>query len=117
MDEFQVKDSGKREEFSGGMLRDTEEGKTDYTLILDGPMFDRWAIHLTKGAVKYGRRNWLKGAGQEEYSRARRSALRHMLQWLAGVRDEDHAAAVMFNINQAEELKRKYPELLDVVVD
>lgn len=99
------------------MLRDTTEGKIDYTLILDGPMLKRWAEHLTKGAKKYGKRNWLKGTGQEEYSRARESALRHLFQWLAGDVDEDHASAVFFNINQAEELKRKNPNLVNVVVD
>ena len=67
MSDFVVKDSGKRQEFNGGMVRDTTEGKTDYSLVLDGPMFDRWAIHLTKGAVKYAKRNWMKAAGQENW--------------------------------------------------
>jgi hypothetical protein len=34
---FEVKDSGARQEFESGMVRDTTEGKTDYTRILDGP--------------------------------------------------------------------------------
>ena len=49
-DQFEIKDSGKREEFASGMVRDVSGDKTDYTLILDGPMFDRWAAHLTNGA-------------------------------------------------------------------
>ena len=104
---FIVKDSGKRQEFSGGMVRDTTEGKTDYSLVLDGPMFDRWAIHLTKGAVKYAKRNWMKAAGQEELDRFRESALRHFIQWFRGDVDEDHASAVFFNINGAETTKEK----------
>lgn len=99
---FIVKDSGKRENFSNGMVRDTSEGKTDYSLILDGPMFDRWAVHLTKGAVKYSKRNWMLAEGERERVRFKESALRHFLQWYRGETDEDHAAAVYFNINGAE---------------
>jgi hypothetical protein len=102
VNEYVVKDSGKREEFDGGMVRDVEEGKTDYTLVLDGPMFDRWAAHMTKGAVKYAARNWMKASGKAEHARFKRSALRHFLQWYRGQLDEDHAAAVLFNINGAE---------------
>jgi hypothetical protein len=108
--DFQVKDSGKREQFESGMVRDTTEGKTDYTLVLDGPMFKRWAVHLTKGAVKYKKRNWMQANGEAEYDRFRESALRHFLQWIEGDRDEDHAAAVMFNINGAEYVSQRMTE-------
>lgn len=106
-DEFQIKDSGKRTEFSGGMVRDTSEGKLDYTSLLYGPMLDRWAEHCTKGRLKYpdprpGVPNWTLAQGKEEFLRFQESALRHLLQWLRGARDEDHAAAVFFNINGAE---------------
>ena len=90
-----------------GMVRDITEGKTDYTLIMDGPMFDRWAVHLTKGAKKYAKRNWMKANGDAEYERFKESALRHFIQWFRGERDEDHAAAVFFNINGAEYLEEK----------
>ena len=102
MNDFAVKDSGARMQFGSGMIRDTEEGKLDYTLILDGPMLDRWAEHLTKGAQKYSARNWMQAAGPDEWHRFRRSFLRHALQWLRGERDEDHAAAMFFNVNGAE---------------
>ena len=98
MADFKVKDSGKRESFSGGMVRDVTEGKIDYTLAIDGPMFKRYAEHLTKGAAKYSKRNWMKADGQEEYERFRESALRHMIQWLIGNEDEDHASACIFNL-------------------
>lgn len=107
MNSFEVKDSGKREEFAGGMVRDTAEGKTDYSLILDGPMFWRWAVHMTKGAIKYAKRNWMKASGEEEAARFKESALRHFLQWYRGDTDEDHASAVYFNINGYEYLKEK----------
>jgi hypothetical protein len=94
-------------EFDSGMVRDTTEGKVDYGLVLDGPMFKRWAVHMTKGAVKYAKRNWMKARGQQELDRFRESALRHFLQWYDGDTDEDHAAAVMFNINGAEFVKEQ----------
>lgn len=112
MDQFIVKDSGERKEFASGMVRDVEANKTDYTAILDGPMFDRWAEHLTKAKAKYadiapGVANWTLAAGEEELVRFRKSALRHLRQWLRGDVDEDHAAAVFFNINGAEYVKGK----------
>lgn len=99
---YTVKDSGKREKFDGGMVRDTAEGKANYALVADGPMLRRWADHLTKGAVKYAKRNWMKAQGEEEYERFRESAFRHFMQWYYGDSDEDHAAAVFFNVNGAE---------------
>lgn len=87
------------------MVRDVTDDKIDYTLALDGPMFKRLAIHLTKGAVKYAKRNWMKARGQEELDRFKESATRHFFQWLNGDTDEDHAAATIFNINGAEYVK------------
>ncbi len=99
---FIVRDSGCRQEYDSGMVRDTQEGKTNYLLIRTGVMFRRWAEHLTKGADKYGPDNWLLADSQEELDRFRQSAARHFEQWLDGDRDEDHAAAVFFNIDAAE---------------
>jgi Domain of unknown function (DUF5664) len=99
---FEIKDSGERKQFDSGMVRDTTEGKIDFSLALDGPMFKRYAIHLTKGAQKYAKRNWMKARGQEELDRFRESALRHFIAWFEGQTDEDHMAAVVFNLNGAE---------------
>lgn len=107
MSDFVVKDSGGRQEFASGMVRDTETGKIDYSRVLDGPMVERWATHLTKGATKYpdiapGVPNWTLAEGHEELQRFKKSALRHFMQWYRGDHDEDHAAAVFFNINGKE---------------
>lgn len=102
-----VKDSGVRTEFDSGMVRDVATNKVDFSLILDGPMFKRWAQHLTNGAVKYQKRNWMKASGDPELERFRESALRHFVQWYYGEIDEDHASAVFFNINGAEYVKDK----------
>jgi hypothetical protein len=65
-------------------------------------MLTRWAMHMMKGADKYGERNWELACTKEEYERFRQSAFRHFIQWYKGERDEDHAAAVFFNIQAAE---------------
>jgi hypothetical protein len=119
-DPFIIKDSGKREAVgSGGMVRDTEEGKVDFTLLLDGPMFERWATHLTKGAKKYSPRNWMKcvhpGVTRAELEqsaeRFRRSLARHWVQYMRGDTDEDHAAAVFFNVNGLEYVRAALAKL------
>lgn len=104
---FEVKDSGERQKFASGMQRDVTTDKTDYSLALDGPMFERYAVHLTKGAQKYDARNWMKANGIEEAARFHQSAVRHFFQWLKGDEDEDHAAAVFFNINGYEYVREK----------
>jgi hypothetical protein len=101
-DSFVTKDSGERLKFESGMQRDVETGKKDYSLCISGPMFERWAALLTRGAEKYERNNWQKARGKAEEERFIRSAFRHFIQWVNGERDEDHAAAVFFNINGAE---------------
>jgi hypothetical protein len=102
--QFQVKDSGARTEFAGGMVRDTNEGKPRFDLLLAagvpyGQQFlTRCAEHMAKGGVKYDDRNWEKGYGVELLERYKESALRHLLAWVCGEVDEDHAAAVVFNL-------------------
>lgn len=108
--EFLIQDSGEREEFASGMVRDIQKGKVEGDRVSEGPMLERWGVHLTKGAMKYpdidfGRANWMLANGEAEYIRFRKSAWRHFMQWWAGDVDEDHAAAVFFNINGAEYVK------------
>jgi hypothetical protein len=103
---FQVKDSGVRQDYESGMRRDTQEGKPDYTLI-DMEFLRRLADHMTKGAKKYGRGNWELANSQDELIRFKSSAFRHLIQWLNGETDEDHMAAIAFNLAAAEHVKRK----------
>jgi len=107
MSEFEVKDSGKREEYDSGMVRDINDDKMLWHLVADGPMLERWAEHLTKGAEKYSPQNWMKAKGNAEQQRFRESAFRHFMQWYHGDDDEDHAAAVFFNINGHEYVTEK----------
>ena len=115
---YSVKDSGTRQEFTSGMVRDTTEGTIDYRRVLEGPMIDRWAAHLELGAVKYpdvapGVANWTLAEGAAELERFKASAFRHFVQWLRGDVDEDHAAAVFFNVNGAEYVKARKAAPLD----
>ncbi|MHB8742550.1 MAG: hypothetical protein ACYC9L_05430 [Sulfuricaulis sp.] len=84
------------------MVRGSTEDKTDYLLVRDGPMFERWANHLTAGSRRGLHRNWLNANSAEDLARFRESAARHFEQWLRGDTDEDHAAALFFNVNGAE---------------
>lgn len=108
-----TKDSGKREEYDSGMRRDTEEGKPRFDLIVpkDVPfeeqILTRFASLMARGAEKYTERNWEKANSEAELNRYYSSAFRHFMQWITGETDEDHAAAVMFNIMCAETLKWK----------
>lgn len=109
---YTIKDSGERASFESGMIRDTGGNKIDYDRALDGPMLLRWAEHLTKGATKYpdvkpGVPNWTLAAGDEESARFKKSAIRHFFQWIDGQVDEDHAAALFFNVNGFEYVKAK----------
>ena len=99
---YAIKDCGQRQSFSSGMVRDAVTDKVNVALAFDGPMLLRWARHLTLSAVKYTKRNWMMASGPEEFERFRESAARHFEQWMHGETDEDHAAAVLFNINGAE---------------
>ncbi|MFC3504496.1 dATP/dGTP diphosphohydrolase domain-containing protein [Micromonospora krabiensis] len=111
MSTYTTKDSGERAEYASGMVRDVQEGKPRFDLILaeglpfEEQMLTRFARLLQRGAVKYGERNWEKARGAEELARAKSSAIRHLIQWMCDEDDEDHAAAVMFNLMAAEFVK------------
>jgi hypothetical protein len=106
---FTVKDSGVREEYANGFVRDTEEGKYDYARVLriEGlhlipvEALERWAAHMVLGAEKYGEDNWRQARGPIAVSRFIRSLCRHVVQFVRGDVDEDHGAAIMFNVAAA----------------
>jgi hypothetical protein len=99
-----TKDSGKRVKFESGMKRDADNSKARFDLIIplgipyDQQILTRFANLMTRGAEKYSARNWELASGEAELIRFRESALRHMMQWVCGEVDEDHAVAVLFNI-------------------
>lgn len=111
---FITKDSGERATFDSGMQRDTETGKARFDLLFPetvpyaDQMLTRFAELLARGAEKYNARNWEKADGDAEMARFKSSAVRHLIQWVCGEGDEDHAAAVMFNVMAAETMKAKW---------
>lgn len=90
---YVTKDSGQREHFPTGMVRDQGAGKGRYDLI-PREALHRLAQLYERGAEKYDARNWELG---QPFSRAICSMLRHAFQASAGMDDEDHLAAVVFN--------------------
>lgn len=94
---FITKDSGQRVEYPSGMTRDLQDGKTRYDLVPIGPL-KRLADLYTRGAEKYGEFNWQLANSEEELQRFKASGLRHFYQALAGDTDEDHLAAVAWNV-------------------
>jgi hypothetical protein len=111
---FVIKDSGQRQEFDGGAMRDTEDGKLDYSnlFVWFEPMGTRYVEHMTKGRSKYpdpepGVPNWsLFEATPETLARTQRSLDRHYKAYRMGLKDEDHAAAILFNLNLAEKIRQ-----------
>jgi len=90
-----IKDSGERQEFSTGSVRDSEKGKGLYA-HLSPIALKRLAQHMEAGAEKYNFRNWELG---QPLARYLESAIRHLYTYLEGSRDEDHLAAAMWNVH------------------
>ncbi len=91
---FQTKDSGERQQFSTGAVRDRQAGKGRYDLLPPAAI-RRLADIFERGANKYSARNWEKGL---PLSRFIDSALRHTFQYLEGRRDEDHIGQAAWNL-------------------
>lgn len=106
-EEFTTKDSGLgRRTWSTGSRRDTSVGKPRPDLISPHAI-KRLGELLGRGAAKYGERNWEKG---QPVSVIIESAYRHLMYYMLGERDEDHLAAIMFNIQAVihfEELAKR----------
>lgn len=89
----EIKDSGTRQEFETGSVRDMSEGKGRFDLIPYLPQ-ERLAQHYEAGIKKYGERNWEKGQPLKNFLD---SAERHLLKFMSGNRDEDHLSASVWN--------------------
>jgi hypothetical protein len=101
-----MKDSGERESFSTGAVRDGDRNKIRPDLI--SPYADaREGEWMRKGAEKYAERNWEAGM---PISRCIASLRRHLISYMMGMTDEDHIAAIRTNssfiIHYEEMIKR-----------
>lgn len=63
--------------------------------ISDMNMILELSIHFEEGAEKYGEYNWQKGIPKWSYID---SAIRHLLKWSRGDKDERHDRAFVWNI-------------------
>lgn len=103
-------DSGKREEFPSGAVRDTRDGKGRFDLISPIAM-RRLAVILERGMAKYGERNWESGMPM---SRFLDSAMRHLNSLREGKRDEDHLAQAFWNLHCMLHFDELRPDLNDL---
>jgi hypothetical protein len=105
-----IHDSGERQTFKTGAVRDPSSGKGRYDLISPYATF-RLALHYEAGAKKYEDRNWEKGIPA---SRCFDSAKRHLDKWLMGKTDEDHLAAAAWNVFAIMHFEAVKPGMIDV---
>ena len=81
-------------DLESGAKRDNNVGKGAYELI--SPLaLKRLALVYERGASQKGARNWEKGI---PFSRCVQSAIRHVFQYLEGMRDEDHLMQACWNL-------------------
>ncbi len=92
-----VKDSGEREKFASGAVRDTATGKPLLEL-LPGWALLAYAWIMEAGARKYAARNWEQGMPMSRYLA---SAHRHLELYRMGFRDEAHLWQAFWNIGGA----------------
>jgi hypothetical protein len=105
-----IKDSGERTQFETGAVRDMHGGKGRFDLL---PMcvLMRLARHYEAGSLKYGDRNWEKGIPCHSYADI---AMRHMVKYMDGWKDEDHLIAAIWNLCGLAWTEEKRPDLMDI---
>lgn len=81
-------------QFDTGAQRDQAQGKLRMSLIPQQEL-NRVLKRYLDGAEKYGENNWIKGMPLSVYFDC---AHRHLDAWWRGEDDEDHAAAVVWNM-------------------
>jgi hypothetical protein len=101
---YEVKQDGPVATRPSGMMKE-DAGKPQPTLIPTGFLW-RLSRHMSAGAKKYGRNNWKLGNSAKELDDFRDAAFRHFLAWLDDEEDEDHLAAVSFNMWAADHVRK-----------
>ena len=86
--------SKKNRQFKTGAQRDISDGKTRMSLIPQEEL-KRVMKRYLDGAEKYGENNWMNGMPLSVYYDC---AHRHLEAWWNNRDDEDHAAAVVWNM-------------------
>ena len=105
-----ITDSADRPQFDTGAVRDMQTGKGRFDLL-------RWAAiwevarHCEEGALKYGERNVDKGIPNHSLIN---SAIRHLVRYMLGHKDEPHLRAAAWNVLWALDNQQSRPEMLDL---
>ena len=90
----ELKDSGARQSFTTGAVRDTAAGKPLLELLPSWALFS-WAWIMEAGARKYAARNWEQGMPMSRYLA---SAHRHLELYRMGYREEPHLWQALWNV-------------------
>jgi hypothetical protein len=111
--QFVTKNSGEKAFHSDGVQRDTDKGKTKYTLMfpLGVPMKEQLIVRVaelyTRGGESYGDRNWEDSSAGDTLTHHQDALWRHFMNFYFAIEDgEDHAAAIVWNINAVEMTRR-----------
>lgn len=107
---FGMRDGRPRDTFATGAVREQRSGKGRFDLISVFALF-RLARIYEKGSVKYSDRNWEKGMPFHLFID---SAIRHLIQYLMGDREEDHLGQAAWNIISVMHLEVTHPEFNDL---
>lgn len=89
-----LKDSGTRQGFESGAVRDAQQKKGAFHLVPEVVIFLLARIY-EEGAKKYAARNWEKGMPISVYIN---SAQRHLAKYKMGMRDEPHLSQALWNV-------------------
>jgi hypothetical protein len=110
MIDLKVKDSGERKVYESGAMRDNNVGKGRMDLLPPEAILrlSRW---YESGALKYKDHNWETGMNISRYLDA---AIRHLFKYMAGCADEDHLAAVAWNVLAIMHHEAVVPEMQDL---
>jgi hypothetical protein len=110
---YVTKDSGEKAVHSDGVQRDTQVGKTKFTLMfprgvpMREQLFTRVAELYTRGGEKYGDRNWENSCAPDTLDHHLEALWRHFMSFFFEENtEEDHAAAIIWNINAVELTRR-----------
>jgi hypothetical protein len=99
--------------YEGGGHREENGARPRFDLLwtrtqpLERQMLYRDAVWYQKGAAKYGVRNWESFCTQDALERAEASLGRHYAAFVAGLTDEDHAAAIRANVQFIEYIRER----------
>lgn len=94
--------------FDTGSVRNQDAANVRYDLI--SPVgLRRLAETCSEGSKKYGDRNWEKGQPASELLNR---TLKHVNDWIAGDRSEDHLAHAAWNLFALMHFEERMPEML-----